>query len=212
MGGSKEVYHQNSDPEKAVTSKHGRWPTGRPRHSTDGKLPTKEEVENSPDLELLSFPHDDPAKPENWSTVSLLLSIHPPIHPITEEPHLPNTPTPLQTKKFLTLMSVINAVNNSNLGSTLSSNPASLTKRFGVKNDILLVLPSSVFLIGYVFGPLAAAPMSEKYGRKGVLTSCFGFYTVALLCCALSPNFGALVFFRMAMGFGASTALSVVGG
>ncbi|KAE9966311.1 hypothetical protein BLS_007073 [Venturia inaequalis] len=134
MGGSKEVYHQNSDPEKAVASKHGRWPTGRQRHSTDGKLPTKEEVENSPDLELLSFPHDDPAKPENWST----------------------------TKKFLTLMSVINAVNNSNLGSTLSSNPASLTKRFGVKNDILLVLPSSVFLIGYVFGPLAAAPMSEK--------------------------------------------------
>lgn len=109
-------------------------------------------------------------------------------------------------------MSVINAVNNSNLGSTLSSNPKSLTHRFGVKSDILLVLPSSVFLLGYVFGPLAAAPMSEKYGRKGVLTGCFGIYSLALLCCAVSPNFGALVFFRLMMGLGASTALSVVGG
>ncbi|QDS76350.1 hypothetical protein FKW77_002993 [Venturia effusa] len=174
----------NTDPEKAAGSKHGRWPTGRQRHFSNKKIPTKAEIENSPTLELLSFPHDDPAKPSNWST----------------------------TKKFLVLMSVINAVNNSNLGSTLSSNPESLTKRFGVANNILLVLPSAVFLLGYVFGPLAAAPMSEKYGRKGVLTACFLVYTVALLCCAIAPNFGALVFFRLCMGFGASTALSVVGG
>lgn len=109
-------------------------------------------------------------------------------------------------------MSVINAVNNSNLGSTLSSNPKSITRRFGITRDILLVLPSSFYLFGYVFGPLAAAPMSEKFGRKGVLTGCFTVYTVTLVCCAVSPSFGALVFFRLLMGFGASTALSVVGG
>jgi MFS family permease len=109
-------------------------------------------------------------------------------------------------------MVVINAVNNSNLGSTLSSNPKSLTQRFGVRSDILLVLPSSVFLLGYVFGPMIAAPLSEKYGRKGVLIGSFSVYSIATLCCAVAPNFGALVFFRLVMGVGAATPLSVVGG
>lgn len=115
-------------------------------------------------------------------------------------------------KKIFTLMAVINAVNNSNLGSTLASNPKSLTKRFGVKSDILLVLPGSVFLLGYVLGPMIAAPMSERYGRKGVLIGSFSVYSLALLCCAVAPNFGALVFFRLVMGIGAASPLSIVGG
>jgi MFS family permease len=87
-----------------------------------------------------------------------------------------------------------------------------MSKEFNVTNNLILVLPGSAYLLGYVFGPMITAPLSEAHGRKMVLLGSFTVYTLATLACGLAPNMTALIIFRWIMGFGASTPLSVVGG
>lgn len=54
--------------------------------------------------------------------------------------------------------------------------------------------------------------MSEVYGRKKVLLLSFILYLAATLGCALSPNYVALVVFRLVAGMGGATPISVIGG
>ncbi|KAB8230208.1 major facilitator superfamily domain-containing protein [Aspergillus alliaceus] len=83
---------------------------------------------------------------------------------------------------------------------------------FHVDNKLQLVLPNSVYLIGYIFGPLLFGPMSELYGRKPVLFSPFTGYLLFTLGCAVAPNWTALLIFRLLDGISASATLSIVGG
>ena len=55
-------------------------------------------------------------------------------------------------------------------------------------------------------------PMSEQYGRKWVMVGSFALYTIFSIASAVSPNFAALVVFRLLVGTGGSCAISVVGG
>lgn len=103
------------------------------------------------------------------------------------------------------------------LNSTLSSSlPGGATKAFSrafqVDNDLQLVLPNSVYLIGYVFGPIMFGPLSEIYGRKPVLLGTFTAYMLFTLGCALAPSWEALLIFRSLAGIFASSPLSIVGG
>ena len=102
---------------------------------------------------------------------------------------------------------------NSTLGSTIAAGTAApVQKYFHVTNDELLVLPVSIYLIGYILGPLAFAPLSESYGRKIVMISTFIVFTAFVLGCALAPSFPGLVVMRLLAGIGASTPVSVIGG
>lgn len=59
---------------------------------------------------------------------------------------------------------------NSSMGSALPSGTIeSIEKDLDVQDPELLVLPVSIFLIGYILGPLVFAPLSESYGRKIVM-------------------------------------------
>jgi multidrug resistance protein len=102
---------------------------------------------------------------------------------------------------------------NSTLGSSL---PAGATKYiseyYHVTNEQQLVLPISLFLVGYVFGPLVFGPLSEAYGRKIILLSTFVVFTAFTLACALSPNWPALLVFRLIVGTAASSPISIIGG
>jgi MFS family permease len=69
-----------------------------------------------------------------------------------------------------------------------------------------------MFLVGYVFGPMAWGPLSESYGRKGTMVYSFAILTIFSIASALAPNFAALVVFRLFVGIGGSCAISVVGG
>jgi len=73
------------------------------------------------------------------------------------------------------------------------------------------ILTISLFLAGYVVGPIAFAPMSEFYGRQWVTIIAFGWFLAGSICCAVSPNIAALLVFRFLTGIGASAPLSVVG-
>ncbi|KAI7011663.1 MFS general substrate transporter [Hortaea werneckii] len=102
---------------------------------------------------------------------------------------------------------------NSTIGSSIASGISEPTQEyFGISNDQLLVLPISIYLIGYVIGPLVFAPLSESYGRKPVLIATFVVFTAFTLGTALAPTFAGLVIMRLLAGIGASTPISVIGG
>lgn len=58
----------------------------------------------------------------------------------------------------------------------------------------------SVYLLGYFFGPLVIAPLSEMYGRLILYNICNVLFVIWNAACALSPNLGALIVFRFLAG------------
>jgi MFS family permease len=118
-----------------------------------------------------------------------------------------------QKKKLFVVFTSILAVMNSTISSGLASNSSPyFAREFGITSHELLVLPTSVFLIGYTVGPVVYGPMSEQYGRKMIMIYAFFFYTIFTMACALAPNFASLVVFRFLEGIGAACPIVVVGG
>lgn len=121
---------------------------------------------------------------------------------------------------------------NSTMGSALpSGTTAAVQKYWGIENESYLVLPVSIYLIGYILGPLIFAPLSEyviflprertstkvltecrSYGRKIIMICTFIMFTIFIMACALAPNYASYIIFRMLVGIGASTPMSVIGG
>lgn len=126
----------------------------------------------------------------------------------------PNCTEPLGQKKKLFVASVYClAMCNSTISSSLPGGTSLyIRKQFSVSSPVQAALPTSVFLLGYVIGPLLFAPLSEKYGRKPISLLSFAIYTCASLACGLSPSFKALVAFRVIAGVGGATPISVIGG
>jgi multidrug resistance protein len=87
-----------------------------------------------------------------------------------------------------------------------------ISEEYQVTNEQQLVLPISMYLVGYVVGPPVCGPLSEAYGRQIVMLWTFVIYTSFTLACALSPNWPALLVFRLIVGMAASSPIAVVGG
>ena len=118
-----------------------------------------------------------------------------------------------QGKKTWIVIIGILVVVNSTMGSSLPSNAIPfISADFHITSSYAQILPISMYLIGYVLGPLLFGPLSETYGRRIIMTSTFIAYTVFTMACALSPNWAALLIFRLLTGVNASSPISVVGG
>lgn len=87
-----------------------------------------------------------------------------------------------------------------------------MARYFNISSQLQLVLPISVFLIGYFVGPILCGPLSENYGRKPVMIISFLVYTAFTLGCALAPTWPVLLVFRWICGVMASAPIAVVGG
>jgi MFS family permease len=77
---------------------------------------------------------------------------------------------------------------------------------------MLLVLLTSIYLLGYVFGPLVVPPLSEVYERRTVLLPTFFCFTSFTLGCALAQNWNALVVLTLLTGLVASAPITIVRG
>lgn len=107
---------------------------------------------------------------------------------------------------------LLNTVLNSTLSSALPSGDVSqLIAAFDVSEEDLVLL-TSIYLLGYVTGPLAFGPLSEVYGRRNILLPAFLAFIAFTLGCALAPNFPTLVLLRFMTGTVASAPITVVGG
>jgi MFS family permease len=66
----------------------------------------------------------------------------------------------------------------------------------------------TLFLLGYVFGPLLWAPLSEFYGRRYIFYITFIGYFAFTFLCAFTNSFAGLLVGRFLTGTFCSAALS----
>ncbi|RSM03239.1 hypothetical protein CDV31_010583 [Fusarium ambrosium] len=134
---------------------------------------------------LVNWELDDPENPYNWS----------------------------KSKKNLILFYTAVLVINSTMGSALPSLAIpNIVEDFGITSQAGKVLPISVYLIGYVFGPIIWGPLSEHFGRRDLSFATFGLFTAFTMACALAPNWPALLIFRFFCGAFASSPIAIVAG
>ncbi|KAJ5511935.1 Major facilitator superfamily domain general substrate transporter [Penicillium expansum] len=142
-------------------------------------------VELSQDELLVEFQENSPKNPPNWAF----------------------------KKKFYNAVVGLFIVLNSGISSALPSNAVpAIMQDFHESGGQQKVLPTAVFLIGYVVGPLLFSPLSETIGRKPVLLWSFTVFVLATLGCALAPNWSSLLVFRTICGLAGAAPQTVVGG
>ncbi|KAI1809723.1 major facilitator superfamily domain-containing protein [Poronia punctata] len=96
--------------------------------------------------------------------------------------------------------------------SILSPAISTLDREFHNDNDVIGSTTVSIFLLGYVVGPIIIAPLSETYGRKIVLSSANAFFCVWQIGCALAPNIETLIVSRFFSGVGGGAGCLTLGG
>ncbi|PSR79592.1 major facilitator superfamily domain-containing protein, partial [Coniella lustricola] len=128
-----------------------------------------------------------------------------------DDPAMPLNFPPAKKWLLVALLSAITFVTPF-ASSILSPGIANLLQDFGESSSIVGAMTVSIYLLGYVVGPMFLAPMSEIYGRRPIL----GLANISFCCwqigCALSPNIVALIIFRFLSGVGGSGCLTLGGG
>jgi multidrug resistance protein len=86
-----------------------------------------------------------------------------------------------------------------------------VVEQFHCSEEVAL-LGLSLMLVGYAFGPLIWAPLSETFGRRKILFPTLAIYIFwSALCCA-SQNVQTLLVFRFLAGLFGSSTLAIPGG
>ncbi|KAJ5303193.1 major facilitator superfamily domain-containing protein [Penicillium atrosanguineum] len=89
---------------------------------------------------------------------------------------------------------------------------ARIVSEYHVEAPILSSMITTIYVLGFLFGPLFLSPLSELYGRRPILNFANAFFTLCHIGCALAPNIGVFLAFRILSGIGGSVTLSVGGG
>lgn len=87
-----------------------------------------------------------------------------------------------------------------------------IMKDFKSSNETIAAFIVSIYILGYALGPLILAPMSELYGRLPVYHICNSLFVVWTIACALAPNMGALLAFRLFAGIAGSCPITIGAG
>ncbi|KAH8915852.1 MFS general substrate transporter [Atractiella rhizophila] len=99
---------------------------------------------------------------------------------------------------------------------TLASSAPSATSTELIKHlhgsHEVTILVTSLFVAGFIVGPLLWAPLGEMYGRRPIF-----IYTMIIFCCwtlaaALAPNLASLIVFRFLAGTFAAAPITNSGG
>ncbi|KAK0389946.1 hypothetical protein NLU13_3519 [Sarocladium strictum] len=119
---------------------------------------------------------------------------------------------PNRRKTFVLVITAFLVV-NSTMGSALPSMAIPyIARTYGVTSEQQLVLPISVYLIGYVFGPIIWGPLSEHLGRRLLTLLTFIAFSLFTMGCALTPSWAALMVLRLFCGVFASSPIAIVAG
>ncbi|KAI9659910.1 MAG: hypothetical protein M1821_001262 [Bathelium mastoideum] len=87
-----------------------------------------------------------------------------------------------------------------------------LDQQFHNRSDVLSALVLSVYLLGFVFGPFVAAPLSETIGRLPVYHGGNLLFVVFSVACGVSSNLSMLIGFRFLMGTFGCVPVTLGGG
>ncbi|KAI8652917.1 MFS domain-containing protein [Fusarium keratoplasticum] len=128
---------------------------------------------------------DDPANPHNWSRA--------------------------RKGGTIALVSAITFVTPL-ASSIFSPSIEQVMTEFNSTNQELASFIVSVYLLGYCFGPLVVAPLSEVYGKNPIYNVCNVLFVVWNVACAKAPNIGALIIFRFFAGLAGCCPLTLGAG
>ena len=82
---------------------------------------------------------------------------------------------------------------------------------FNSTNSLLSSFVVSVFILGYVFGPILIAPATELYGRLYIYHISHIFFIIFTIACAYAPSLSTLILFRFLTGVAGSTPITIGG-
>lgn len=127
-----------------------------------------------------------------------------------DDPQMPLNFPPFRKWLLVGLLSTITLVTPF-ASSILSPGISSLMLEFGETQQIVGSMTVSIYLLGYVIGPMVMAPMSEIYGRRPVLQAANVFFCCWQIGCALAPDISSLIVFRFFSGVGGAGCLTLGG-
>lgn len=148
--------------------------------------PEKEEatVETDPNMVDWDGP-DDPENPMNWSDKKKWLNI--------------------ATLSILTLVTPLGS-------SMFAPGVPAIMREFNETSATLATFLVSVYVLGFAFGPLVVAPLSEIYGRRPLYFYGNILFTVFTICTAVSNSIGMLLAFRLLMGLSGAVPITIGSG
>ncbi|PYI08225.1 MFS general substrate transporter [Aspergillus sclerotiicarbonarius CBS 121057] len=97
------------------------------------------------------------------------------------------------------------------VSSVYSGGMSQVVKHFECKEEVA-ILGISLFVLGFAFGPLLWAPMSEVFGRRNIFMGTYAVFTAFNAGAAGAQNIQTLVIFRFLAGFFGSSPFGNAGG
>lgn len=94
----------------------------------------------------------------------------------------------------------------------ISPATAEVMETFHSTNETMGAFVTTVYLLGYVCGPLVLAPLSELYGRVIVYNVCNFVFLIFSIACAVANSMGSLIVFRLFAGIAASSPITLGAG
>lgn len=82
---------------------------------------------------------------------------------------------------------------------------------FGVSQEVI-ILTITLFVLGFGFGPLLFAPLSEEFGRRSVYVITLFVAVIFIIPCGAAKNIGTLLVCRLIDGLAFSAPMCLIGG
>ncbi|KAI9699591.1 MAG: hypothetical protein M1820_007090 [Bogoriella megaspora] len=133
---------------------------------------------------LVVFSPQDPDNPRNWG---------------------------IARKSYAMMVVYMLVIGTSVCVSGISSASEEISETFRVSSEVT-TLGLVMYVLGFAFGPLLLAPLSEYYGRYFIYVYSWFFLFIFQLPVALAPNIGTIIVCRFIQGFGGSAPIVNTGG
>ncbi|KAJ5698846.1 MFS multidrug transporter [Penicillium macrosclerotiorum] len=185
-----------------------------------GVLTRKKEVEHRDSASVQTLIADN-SPPQTYSDSAL--SSHSPPNGTTEAkdnlivgwngPHDPEHPQNFsKTRKWvITVILGLMTICVTFASSVFSTATKVTAEKFKVSQEVM-VLATSLFVLGFAFGPIIFGPMSELYGRKRPLFAGLFIFAVFQIPVAVSQNLQTIFICRFIGGLFASAPLAIASG
>lgn len=129
-------------------------------------------------------------------------------------PDDPSNPMNWSSKKKWANICVLAAINffSPLISSMFAPGVPQVQKEFNSSDQTLATFVVSVFLLGYVAGPLVLVPLADIYGRVAVYHAGNLGFIIFNVACSVSTNMNMLIGFRFLAGLIGSAPMTVGGG
>ncbi|TQN64743.1 Efflux pump rdc3 [Colletotrichum shisoi] len=152
--------------------------------STTNRAEADKETEEDPNVVYWDGP-DDPENPQNWS----------------------------MTMKWFNVAGISMLTFVTPLGSSMfAPGIPNIMVEFGETSSTVATFVVSIYILGFAFGPLIIAPMSEVYGRARLYFWGNVFFTLFTVAVALSQNMAMMMAFRFLMGLAGAVPITIGSG